>query len=302
MFLYRKNSKWEDNTGPAVKALRLVLLVLIVVGLVLIFTKNLWVPKLVDYILQTKGQPEGVINAVTFNCQDEKAIDAIFFKDRAELTLNDGRHLLLNQAVSASGARYANRDESFVFWNKGDTAFITEKDPLASLGTSKTTFANCVLAENNQTGTVEQYFSQNLKTFVDDETGITFQYPDKILTKYIETVDWPPKVQELREPFSCVETGAETGRAGKTARQIINGQDYCVTKESEGAAGSIYTNYVYAFPYNNTTIIFTFSLRFVQCDNYDDPQKSACKQERSLFSPDNATDQMAESLSFQIQQ
>jgi membrane-bound inhibitor of C-type lysozyme len=28
--------------------------------------------------------------------------------------------------MSGSGARYANADESFVFWNKGDTAFITE--------------------------------------------------------------------------------------------------------------------------------------------------------------------------------
>ena len=28
--------------------------------------------------------------------------------------------------MSGSGARYANKDESFVFWNKGNTAFITE--------------------------------------------------------------------------------------------------------------------------------------------------------------------------------
>jgi membrane-bound inhibitor of C-type lysozyme len=28
--------------------------------------------------------------------------------------------------ISGSGARYANADESIVFWNKGDTAFITE--------------------------------------------------------------------------------------------------------------------------------------------------------------------------------
>jgi membrane-bound inhibitor of C-type lysozyme len=32
----------------------------------------------------------------------------------------------LPQVISGSGARYANADESFVFWNKGDTAFITE--------------------------------------------------------------------------------------------------------------------------------------------------------------------------------
>ena len=32
----------------------------------------------------------------------------------------------LPQARSASGARYANADQSFVFWNKGETAFIEE--------------------------------------------------------------------------------------------------------------------------------------------------------------------------------
>jgi membrane-bound inhibitor of C-type lysozyme len=34
--------------------------------------------------------------------------------------------LYLPQTISASGARYANDDESVVFWNKGDTAFMTE--------------------------------------------------------------------------------------------------------------------------------------------------------------------------------
>ena len=35
----------------------------------------------------------------------------------------------LPQTISASGARYANDDESIVFWNKGNTAFITENGP-----------------------------------------------------------------------------------------------------------------------------------------------------------------------------
>jgi membrane-bound inhibitor of C-type lysozyme len=43
-----------------------------------------------------------------------------------ELTLSDGRTLALPQVMSASGARYANHDESFVFWNKGRTAFVEE--------------------------------------------------------------------------------------------------------------------------------------------------------------------------------
>jgi len=80
---------------------------------------------------------DGVINSVIFNCADNKSIQGIFFKDRVELSLSDGRNMLLSQAISASGARYANSDESFVFWNKGNTAFIDEK--------SEITFKDCVI-------------------------------------------------------------------------------------------------------------------------------------------------------------
>jgi membrane-bound inhibitor of C-type lysozyme len=79
-----------------------------------------------------------IINSVIFNCKDNKTIHAIFFKEKVELTLSDGRNMLLPQAISASGARYANTDESFVFWNKGDTAFVQEGNA--------TTFEDCVIA------------------------------------------------------------------------------------------------------------------------------------------------------------
>jgi membrane-bound inhibitor of C-type lysozyme len=61
-----------------------------------------------------------------FACHGGKTIAATFYPDSVALKLSDGRTLKVPQAMSGSGARYANADESFVFWNKGDTAFITE--------------------------------------------------------------------------------------------------------------------------------------------------------------------------------
>jgi membrane-bound inhibitor of C-type lysozyme len=64
-----------------------------------------------------------------FECDDGKSIDAAFdngAKPGVHLSLSDGRRWVLPQARSASGARYANADESIVFWNKGDTAFVEE--------------------------------------------------------------------------------------------------------------------------------------------------------------------------------
>lgn len=62
-----------------------------------------------------------------FECEGDKALKAEFLEDSVRLTLSDGRQLSLPQTVSASGARYANTDGSFVFWNKGITAFIEER-------------------------------------------------------------------------------------------------------------------------------------------------------------------------------
>lgn len=73
---------------------------------------------------------------VSFTCKEGKSIGAVFYKRKVELSLSDKRALTLPQTISASGARYANADESVVFWNKGTTAFVTE-------GT-ETTFADCV--------------------------------------------------------------------------------------------------------------------------------------------------------------
>jgi hypothetical protein len=41
---------------------------------------------------------------------------------KLRLTFSDGRQLILPQTISADGARYANADESLVFWDKGDEA------------------------------------------------------------------------------------------------------------------------------------------------------------------------------------
>lgn len=74
-----------------------------------------------------------------YACTGGKTVSAAFVNgtsSRVKLALSDGRTLTVPQAVSASGARYANADESFVFWNKGNTAFIQEN--------GKMTYGDCV--------------------------------------------------------------------------------------------------------------------------------------------------------------
>ncbi len=69
------------------------------------------------------------ISSVVFKCSNNKSIQADFYKNFAYIKTDQLGSIYLQQTISASGARYANDDESIVFWNKGNTAFITESDP-----------------------------------------------------------------------------------------------------------------------------------------------------------------------------
>lgn len=79
-----------------------------------------------------------------FACADGKVVDATFINgthSSVALALSDGRKLTLPQARSGSGARYATKGESVVFWNKGDTAFLEEA--------GKTTYDGCVASKTD---------------------------------------------------------------------------------------------------------------------------------------------------------
>lgn len=88
-------------------------------------------------LLTLPALAETPVATATFKCQGGKSIEATFYASSVSLTLSDGRSLTVPQAMSGSGARYANKNETFVFWNKGDTAFVTEGDD------GKDTYSGC---------------------------------------------------------------------------------------------------------------------------------------------------------------
>lgn len=80
------------------------------------------------------------VATVQYSCAQGKSLTAEYFDGptrtapdgrpipggRVVLTLADGSKLTLPQTLSGSGIRYANDGETFVFWSKGDTAFVEE--------------------------------------------------------------------------------------------------------------------------------------------------------------------------------
>jgi membrane-bound inhibitor of C-type lysozyme len=98
------------------------------------------------------AQAASPIATVSYGCAQGKTLVAEYFDGptrtapdgrpipggRVVLTLADGKKLTLPQTLSGSGIRYANEGGSFVFWSKGDTAFVEE-------GSNQTvTYKDCV--------------------------------------------------------------------------------------------------------------------------------------------------------------
>jgi hypothetical protein len=100
-----------------------------------------------------------------------------------------------------------------------------------------------------------------------------------LTTTYITGQNWPPAVTMVSGAYSCT---LGSNQNGDTTEKVVGAHTYCVTIRSEGAAGSTFTDYTYR---TGATQV-TFTLRFVQCGNYDGAQKTACEAERASFSAD----------------
>ena len=76
--------------------------------------------------------PSGnILAAASYSCPNNRYISALYYDGGVRIILSDGREYSLPHAISADGARYANADESFVFWNKGTGAFTMENGKMA---------------------------------------------------------------------------------------------------------------------------------------------------------------------------
>lgn len=118
--------------------------------------------------LRTRNPGATASTAATFYCANGAEIQAVFGADSVSLTLPGGRNLKLPQALSASGARYQSTTTDavhtdIVFWNKGDTAFLTEND--------KTTYADCTAAIINESD------APGYNTYTDRAGTFTFAFP-----------------------------------------------------------------------------------------------------------------------------
>jgi len=111
------------------------------IAIVLFFALAVWYESRPAQPQTATLRPE-IISKVAYACDGGKTIDATYYAGQqkppaaegqppipggsVDLVLNDGTAMTLEQTLSADGARYANDDESFIFWSKGDGALVMQ--------------------------------------------------------------------------------------------------------------------------------------------------------------------------------
>jgi len=74
--------------------------------------------------------PPENIKHVSYTCDKSRSIMATYYipadksYGKVKVAIGTSAPITLNQTISASGIRYANSDESLVFWSKGNTALV----------------------------------------------------------------------------------------------------------------------------------------------------------------------------------
>lgn len=155
-----------------------------------------------------------------------------------------------------------------------------ESDIYITLGTIKVAGVNYLYTE-------EQNFESNL--------------PDSFKANYISLQDYISNIFKAEEyprleswvengEIECDETPLESSFPLRISKKEINGQKYCISASSEGAAGSVYTEYAYTTVIANNVYLVQFIARYPHCSNYPDKEREECEVERENFNLDNLVD------------
>lgn len=116
--------KIENNSNMFIRILRIILLILIVIGVVLIFTQKLWVPKLVDYILSFESEKYEVVE---FNSvSDYKNIEYVIDGQKIKLVNGYAETEIVPGSASKIITKYFGNEVKYDFDKDGgeDVAFL----------------------------------------------------------------------------------------------------------------------------------------------------------------------------------
>jgi membrane-bound inhibitor of C-type lysozyme len=243
-----------------------------------------------------------LINTVSYSCNEGKTIEASIYEGptmqesdpgvpptptgKAIVKLSDGRELSLNQTISASGVRYANEDESFVFWNKGNGALILENNVEKS-------YIGCIQASAAEEGSNLLYVYSNgslgfsirlpgsasKSDYKIDESyaydlrpgskisGVKFTIPQSLSNGTNLSSDTYISVEELPDSTTC-EASLFLDGTHESKDLTSGGTEYSIASSTGAGAGNRYEETVYAIKGTNPCIALRYFVHYGVIENY----------------------------------
>ena len=151
-------------------------------------------------------------------------------------------------------------------------------------------------------------------TETDTTQGITFKYPKDISlfhSLYVRDAKfpWPPRIIIRNENFTCAAKSLSPSNHITVTPKNVNGHTYCVSRSTEGAAGSTYETYNYTTMVAGKSVTASFIMFGpTNCSVYDNGTGNApdnqtfnsCQKELSTYSTDldNLIAAMMQSVTF----
>ena len=238
-------------------------------------------------VIFQEGNPwpkiKGIVQ-LTFSGSD---IVKLSGSDNEYLTRSKGGPGVIETYMKNRGYEYTEQMGSGYFYKSSDKTIVLTRRQYSRFYVIWTIPEN-----NNNSGT-----DNNPSTATTNNDGLTFQYPKELSAKYISVVEWPPTVRVESGSFSCVETPQEVSSMMEiTSQRVVDNRIYCVNVKNEGAAGSVYSSYVYTTPRRGRLVSISFVLRYANCANYDEEESQECASEREAFDLDATVDQIVQTI------
>jgi len=114
------------------------------------------------------------------------------------------------------------------------------------------------------------------------DPSLNFQVPDTSSFQYASFRDWQFDALpfDTSMELNCEVTDLAASQNLRRFEAMINDVAYCIEASSEGAAGSVYTEYKYTRILGDYLVNARFTVQYPNCQNYSDSEALVCAEER----------------------
>lgn len=228
-------------------------------------------------------QIKGIVQ-LTFGGSDMVKLSG---SDNKYFTKSQGGPMTVEAFMKDRGYEYADQMGSGYFYKSSDGNIVI----------TRRQYSRSYIIWTITEGSNNAQIDNNLWVTTTNNEGITFQYPKELLAKYVSVVEWPPVIKIETGTYYCKTTPQEVSSMSEIISQrLVDDRTYCVNIKNEGAAGSVYSSYTYTTAKNGKLVKVSFTLRYPNCNNYDETQSNACASEREAFDIDSTVDRIVQTV------